>query len=137
MIAWVIAGILLAVVLPLLLARRQRLRHRFVRERTPEHEAQVTALTEWLGVRKIRHTIVDCEHEAGRAMDYPALDGFVMLLGSMDKASLDDWLVKMLGHRRVRRVIRNYHVKTHGGYEDRKRILRELGDWAGKKQEAA
>lgn len=135
MIAWVIAGILLAVVLPLLLARRQRLRRSFVRERTPEHEAQVTALTEWLGVKQIRHVVVDCEHEAGRPMNYQALDGFVILLGSMDQASLDDWLAKMLGHRRVRRVVASYHLKTYGG--PRGKIMKELALWASKKQEAA
>jgi hypothetical protein len=130
MTAWIIAGILLAVVLPLLLARRQRLRNRFVQDRSPEHEAQITALTEWLGVKKIRHVIQECEGVPGST-----LDGLCRLLGKMDEESLRNTLVRILGHRSVRRVIRDYHLKTYGGphYE----IMKQLAIWAGKRQEAA
>lgn len=130
MTAWVIAGILLAVVLPLLLARRQRLRRQFVRERTPEHDAQVTALTEWLGVKKIRHTIQDCEGVPGST-----LDGVCRLMGEMDEESLRNTLERILSHSNVRRIIAQYHVKTYGG--PRFQIMKELALWASKKQEAA
>jgi hypothetical protein len=130
MTAWIIAGVLLAVVLPLLLARRQRLRYRFVCERSPEHEAQVTALTEWLGVRKIRRVI---QHRTGDSAE--ELDGIHDTVGKMNAEGVRVVLDRFLAHSDVRRVISGYHRKIHGG--PRPEIMEALALWAGKRREAA
>ena len=132
MTAWVWAfALTLLVAAFLLLARRQRVQRRFVRERSPEHEAQVAALTEWLGVPKIRRSIMEHEGVSGRAQD-----GIRATLGTLDKASLDNVLhARILGFREVRRVIAGHIAQTHK--VSRFEAMKALLEWAGKVKEVA
>ncbi len=130
MTPWVIALILVAVALPLVLARRQRLRRFSIRNRTPEHEAKVTALTEWLGVAKVRSAIREFE-----GASFEAIDGIRDIIGRMDEESVDKVLrERILVFREVRRAIASHVTRTHGvsHFEAMKALL----EWAGKKEAA-
>lgn len=130
MTAWVIALILVAVALPLLLARRQRLRRFSVRDRTPEHDAKVTALTEWLGVWKVRVAIQEFE-----GASFEAIDGIRDICGKMDEESLNNVLhERILKFREVRRAIAGHIARTHK--VSRFEAMRALLEWAGKKEAA-
>lgn len=126
---WALALTLLAATF-LLLARRQRLRHRLVRDRSPEHEAQVTALTEWLGVSKVRSAIREYE-----GASYKALDGLREIIGTMDEESLRHVLhERILKFREIRRAVAGHIARTHG--ISRFEAMRALLEWSGKKEAA-
>lgn len=131
MTPWIIAILLIVVVLPLLLARRQRVRRFSIRDRSPEHDAQVTALTEWLNTPKIRSAIR--EHEGA---SFETLDGLRDIIGRMDEESVDHVLrERILKFRDVRRVIAYHVMKTHG--VSKFEAMKALLEWAGKAKEAA
>lgn len=132
MTAWVWAiALTLLVAASFLLARRQRVRRFSVRNRSPEHEAKVTALTEWFSTPKIRSVLRDYE-----GVSPHALDGLRDIIGRMDEESVDNVLrEKVLGVRQVRQVIAHHVAKKHGvsQFEAMKALL----EWAGKVEEVA
>lgn len=110
MIAWLLVPFILIALVLLARRRRRRLRRELIRERSPEHQAALDMLQDWLANEKIARALV-----RGGVFSMDRLEQIDEEAGNLSEAELWAVIAVATRERTVRRVIADHLMRRFPG----------------------